>query len=426
MSLCFPLPILRAAIAFGSAIAVGSAVTDAAPGPLALTHVLREVAEQHPQVRAAQALADAEREKIARASAWDDPVAGVEFMRRDTLRPLRSDETEFSLSQKLPLTAQRPQRAALAKAEAAAAASRVPAQLSPLLIRATDAFYRLARARDLLDLTRRNDEILARAVAAMQERLADGAGDVTGVLLAETERVRLQEPVIALHREAAEAANTLNTLRGLPSETAIGALDSASDPAGAPLGSFADLRDQALAHRPELRAAEAQVTAAERATDLTRAWLPDPEVTVRARHLRGRRDPISEYDTALSISLPWLNREKYRAATREAQRRRDAAALDAVALRAQTLADLHDAWTRHEAAARSVALFRDRLAPLAERSLTAALTGLDSGKSGILELISAQKNLREVRNALVDAQAERSRALAIIGAMTGRNFFNSP
>ncbi len=410
----------------GALLTAPAAHARAADEPLALPRVLREVSEQHPQVRAAQALADAEREKIAQASAWADPVAGVEFMRRDTLRIFRSDETEFSLSQKLPLTAARRQRVALARAEAAAADSRVPAQLAPLLIRATDAFYRLARARDLLDLTRRNDEILARAVAAMQARLGDGAADVTGVLLAETERVRLLEPVIALEREAAEAANTLNTLRGLPPETAIGALDLTADPAGAPLGSFESLRDAALAHRPELRAAEARVTAAERATDVARAWLPDPEISVRARHLRGNRDPISEYDTALSISLPWLNREKYRAGTREAQRRRDAAAFDAVALRAQTLADLRDAWTRHEAAARSVALYRDRLSPLAERSLSAALTGLDSGKSGILELISAQKNLREVRNALVDAQAERSRALAVIDAMTGRIFFTQP
>ena len=44
---------------------------------LTLPRVLREVSEQHPQVRAAQALAAAEREKISQASAWDDPTVGV-------------------------------------------------------------------------------------------------------------------------------------------------------------------------------------------------------------------------------------------------------------------------------------------------------------------------------------------------------------
>lgn len=403
-----------------------SALAARADDKLTLARVLKDVGEQHPQVRAAQALAAAERERIPQASAWDDPTVGIEHMRRDNLRLLRADETELSVSQKLPVTAQRRQRVALAKAEAAVADSRVSAQVTPLVIQATDAFYRLARARALLELTRSNDEILARALSAVQARLASGTTDVTSVLLAETERARLQEPVIALEREIAEATTMLNTLRNLPPESAIGALDASVGPAAGTLGTFESLRDRALAYRPELRAADAQVTAADRATDVARAWLPDPEVVVRARHIRGSNNPISEYDTGLAISLPWINGGKYRASVREAQRRRDAAELDVALLRSQTVAELRDAWTRHESATRSVTLYQDRLLPLAERSLDAASTGLDSGKSGILELVSAQKNLREMRNALADAQSERARALAVIGAMTGQNFFTLP
>ncbi|HEX2851677.1 MAG TPA: TolC family protein [Opitutaceae bacterium] len=403
-----------------------SASAARADDKLTLARVLKDVGEQHPQVRAAQALAAADRERIPQASAWDDPTVGIEHMRRDNLRILRADETEFSVSQKLPVTSQRRQRVALAKAEAAVADSRVSAQVTPLVIQATDAFYRLVRARELLELTRSNDEILARALSAVQARLASGATDVTSVLLAETERARLQEPVIALEREIAEATTMLNTLRNLPPESAIGALDASVGPAAGNIGTFESLRDRALAYRPELRAADAQVTAADRATDVARAWLPDPEVTVRARHIRGTNSPISEYDTGLAISLPWINRGKYQASVREAQRRRDAAELDVALLRSRTVAELRDAWTRHESAMRSVTLYHDRLLPLAERSLGAASTGLDSGKSGILELVSAQKNLREVRNALADAQSERARALAVIGAMTGQNFFTLP
>lgn len=393
---------------------------------LTLARVLRDVSEQHPQVRAAESLAEAEREKVPQVSAWDAPTVGIEHMRQDNLRPLRADMTEFRVSQKLPLTAQRRQRVALAKADAVAAASRVRAKATPLLVQATDAFYRLARARELLVLTRNNDEILSRAVAALQARLADGAAKVSDVLLAETERARLQEPMIAFEREIADATTMLNTLRNLPPESAIGELDASVAPPTGTLDSFEALRERAIAYRPELRAAEAQIIAAERATDVARAWLPDPEVTVRARHLRGNNAPVSEYDTGVTISLPWVNRGKYQAGVREAQRRRDAAELDTAALRSATVAELRDAWTRYDSATRSVALYDERLVPLAERSIDAASTGLATGKTGILELLTAQRNLREVRNALADAQSERARAVAVIGAMTGQNLFSLP
>jgi outer membrane protein TolC len=62
---------------------------------------------------------------------------------------------------------------------------------------------------------------------------------------------------------------------------------------------------------------------------------------------------------------------------------------------------------------------------LAERALDAARTGLDSGRTGILELITAQRNLREMRNELAAAQADRARAVADLEAMTGRALFAS-
>ena len=393
---------------------------------LSLAQVLRDVSAQHPQVRAAQALAQAERERIPQASAWENTTVGVEIMRADTLRPYRYNEIEWSVSQALPLTAQRRRRVELAKAGARVAESDVAARLTPLLVQATDAFYHLVHARELLELTRRSDEILARAVSATQARLADGGASVSSVLLAETERVRLQEQVISYERDITEASTMLNALRNLPPETPIPPLEVAAGHSTTPIESFEALRERALAHRPELRAAEAKVTAADRATDMARSWLPDPEVMLRARKVKGNSEPISEYDTGIAFSVPWFNRGKYRAGVRESERRREAAELDVAALRSQTAAEIRDAWTKLQAATQSVALYEQRLAPLAERSLEAASTGLDSGKTGILELVAAQKNLRDVRNALAAARADRARQAAVLGAMTGQNLLMQP
>lgn len=388
--------------------------------PLTLARVLEEVRTENPRVRSAIARAEAERETIPQVSAWEDPTVGIESMRTDTLRPTTYSALEFSAAQKIPVTVARRRRVELAKAQANVAEREVSAQLVPLLIEAADAFFRLARARELLELTHQNDEILARAVAAVQARLAEGGSDVTNVLLAETERARLQEQIIELQRESAEATTLLNALRNLPPQTPIGSLAtnaSADEPA---FGTYESLQERALAFRPELRVAEAQITAAVRATEVARAWLPDPEVMVKTRRVKGSGDPISEYDVGVAISVPWIHRGKYHAAIRETQRRREAAELDAAALRTQTAAELRDAWTRYEAAQRLVTLYQGRLVPLADRAVEAARTGLDSGRTGILELITSQKNQREIRNALAGAHAERARALAKLEAMTGQ------
>lgn len=394
--------------------------------PLTLAQVLRDVSEQHPQVRSARAMAQAEKEKIPQASAWGDPTVGVEVMRERSTRLNHYDMIEWSVAQKLPVTSQRKRRTELAKAEAAAAASNVSAQLTPLLIEATDAYFHLVHARELLELTKGNDAVLSQAVQAVQAKLADGGGNVASVLLAETERARLQEQVISYEREINESTTMLNTLRNLPPDAPIGVVDIASIHRVRPVESFENLRAQALANRPELRAAEAKVTAADRATDLARSWIPDPEVMVRARTVKGTGGPVAEYDTGIAISVPWLNRGKYRASVRESQHRRDAAELDVAALRSKTLAELRDAWTKYDAADRAVKLHQEKLVPLAERSVDAARTGLDSGKSGLLELIAAQKNLRDVRNALVVAWADRARAGAMLASMTGQNPFTLP
>jgi cobalt-zinc-cadmium efflux system outer membrane protein len=388
---------------------------------LTLPQVLAEVSRANPQVLSARALASAEEEKITQEAAWEDPIFGIASMRSGTLSPTNYSALEFSFSQKLPVTATRRRRVALAKAQAAAAGKDIGAQNTPLIIAATDAFYRLAQAREQRELTRRSDEILQRAVEAVRSRLADGGASVAGVLLAETEQARLQEEFIAFDRECADAITELNRLRNLPAETLVGPIDATVSSAESSLPSFETLRDRALARRTEVQAAEARVTAADRATEVSQSWLPDPTVSVFARHLRGRNDPVNEYDAEVAIALPWLHRGKYRAAVREAQHRREAAELDAAALRSRTAAELREAWNAWQSADRSMKLYSERLVPLAERALDAARTGIDSGRSGMLELIAAEKNLREVRNGLANARAERARKFGLLRAMSGEN-----
>ncbi|OYV00634.1 MAG: hypothetical protein CFE26_23750, partial [Verrucomicrobiales bacterium VVV1] len=174
-----------------------------------------------------------------------------------------------------------------------------------------------------------------------RSRLATGGTDTSALLLAERERAQLQERLITLEREAADAAATLNVLRDLPPQAPVGDLATPPITSGEAFATLEAAQAHALAHRPELGEAEARITAASRAADVAaRAWRPDPEVMVKARHVQAGGRAINDYDTGFAVSLPWANNDKYRAAQREAARRREAAELDAAALRTRTAGEI--------------------------------------------------------------------------------------
>ncbi len=399
------------------ALLVSRAAADP-PAALTLEQVVADIRAHHPQLLADSARAAADRERIAQSTAWADPVAGLEIQRDTNNRLLSYDHAEFQLTQKIPLSGNRDRRRALATAEATVSAASVRTREWLLIADARDAFFQLLRAREQLALLRDTDRLLAQAADLVRSRLATGTGNLNSLLAAETERAQLHERVIALGREAADAAAKLNLARNLPAQSPVGELAPPALPAA--FATLEEAQARALARRPELREAEARIAVAELARDLAdRVWRPDPEVMLRARHANGASQAFDGYDTAVSVSLPWLNNSKYRSAQREADRRREAATLDAAALRTRTAADVREMWQRLVTSRENVELYRDRLLPLARSAVENTRSALVSGQSNLFDLVSAEKNLRAAQTSLANNLADYHRAAALLETLTG-------
>ena len=166
--------------------------------------------------------------------------------------------------------------------------------------------------------------------------------------------------------------------------------------------------------------ANARITAAQRAREVAdRAWRPDPEFMVKARHMNTGSRVIEGYDTGVAVSLPWFNNGRYRSAQREADRRREVAELDAAALRTKTAAEIRAMWQRIETARRNVELFRDRLLPLARQGADNARQGLVTGSTTVAELVIAQRSLIEAQTGLAASLADFHRFRAMLETLTG-------
>ncbi|MSU48121.1 MAG: TolC family protein [Opitutus sp.] len=413
-------------VPFLISLAVVAAATSGATAaePLALSQVMADVRANNPQLRSAAATAAADRERVNQSAAWEDPVAGVEIQRLTTNRINKYDAAEFSLSQKFPLSGNRERRRAVAAAEAGVSAATVRTRELMLVGEAREAFFQLLRAREQLALTRESDRLLAQATEIARSRLATGTGSVSGLFLAESERTRLQEKVIMLDREAADAAATLNTLRALPPQAPVAELAPPAPPgstdAPTAFASLEDAQAHAFAHRPDLQEANARITVAQRMRELAdRAWRPDPELMLKARHLSTGGRVIEGYDTGVAVSLPWFNDKKYRSAQREADRRREAAELDAGALRTKSAAEIRAMWQRIETARRNVELFRDRLLPLARQGADSVRQDLVTGKATIADLVTAQRTLIDAQTALAANLADFHRYHAMLHVLAG-------
>lgn len=385
--------------------------------PLTLERVLDEVRVRNPDIGAAQARAAARRERATQAAAWEDPVVGLELQRADT-RLFNYDTLELQLTQKLPLSGNLARRRALASAEAAAAEATVQTRRAQRVNEARAAFFQLLRVREQLQLLRGTERLLGQATEVMQSRAASGSADTISLLAAETERATLQREIIALERDEATAVAALNVARDLPADTPVGEL--AEPELRAPFASFEAARAAALEHRPELREAEATITAAARNVEVAaRAGRPDPEVMVKAHRLNGGNRVLEDYSTGVAISVPWFNRAKYRAAEREALRTREAAELDAAALRTRTAGEVRDAWEAMNAQQRTIAVYQDKLLPLARSAVEAARAGLVTGRNTVGELIAAEKSLRDAQTQVSIARAAYERAIVVLQTLTG-------
>jgi outer membrane protein TolC len=404
------------------ATAIGAAISivrgESASAPLTLDAVIADIRGRHPEIRSAAALAAADRERVTQATAWADPVAGVEAQRMNNRELFRYDALELQLSQKIPLSGNQARRRSLAAAEADVSSATTRTREFTLILAARDAFFRLYLARVQLAALARSEHLLSQAVELVRARIASGATETAALLAAERQRAELQERIEQLRLEASDAATRLNTARDVAPQSEIPELQL-------PARHFAvstveEAQRLALQHRPELGEAAARISAAVRNQDLAaRAWRPEPEVMLKARHANASGRAIIDYDTGIALSIPWANSGRYRSQQREAARRREAAELDEAALRTRTAGDVQQAWQQMTTARTNATLYRMSVLPLARQSAESVRAALITGKATLLELTSAQRELVEAEARLAGYEIEAQQYAELLAALCG-------
>lgn len=388
------------------------------PKFLDIEQMVREVLDNNPSIKAARTNWEAMKERVPQAKAWEDLRAGVDVERMGTTRFDTFTDNEWMVSQSIPLTGKNLVRGRVALAEAKASFLEVRRKELELTSRARTAYLRLANAYAQQDLNIKNQELIQQFTKISRAKYESGAQTLADILISETDLAKLEEANVGIKRQISDEESQINVLMHRKAHSPLG---KPSMPRFKPLDLKLD-RIQALAleNRPDLAIAQAKIDSAKSKLDLSkREWIPDPEIRVEARQYNGSGKGISEYDTGIFFTIPWLNPGKYSAGVREAEKMNESAGLELDASQTETLGMVRDQLKKIETFHHHYELFRDKILPLAEQTVNAKRLGYETDKNGFLDLITAQRSLQEIESMSLQHLTDYLTAVAELEAVVG-------
>ena len=364
---------MKSGPSFALFLAACSAAFAAEPASLTLAEVFAAIRARHPALVAADASAEAARARIDQEKAWADPRLTLSANRAETgfasetTNPARVNELEVMISQEIPLGGRPRLRAQAASAEAGVASAEARRREWMLLNEARLAFTRLAAADERLAVNARLRENLDQTRVLTRLAYEAGLRPQSELLSLEADHARLDADRAELEGRRAQEAASLNALMLRPAGAAVPAL-ALPEPAE-PALALPDAVARAREFSPGIAVALRETEAAQARLALVRKnRIPDPELSLTARRMRGSGDVIGSYDTAVSFSLPWVQPGRTRAELSEARARVAAARAETEAGEAEIAGRVASVHARASATFAQIARYRDELLPLVRAS----------------------------------------------------------
>ena len=393
---------------------------DSPPATLSLSAITESVLANNPAIKEARAKWEAMKQRVPQAAAWDDlKISASTRLGRfvDVATNSFTDQT-LSVEQMIPLSGRNQSRSRIAAAEALGGLEELRRKELDVVGKARAAYFRLAKGYALLELLRTNTSSLHQTLDITRAKLEVGSQSQTDVLVAENEVTRIEEARRDLLRGISEDETQIKVLTNRDPFSQLGR--PAASGTHSALPPVERLRSLLFSNRPEVRMAEAGVTAAKAKLELAkREWIPDPALSITAQRYNGASQGISEVSAGISFSVPWLNGKKYQAGENEAQRGVEAAERALEGARTEALGMLRDQLRKIETFHHHVELFGERLIPTARQIEQANRTNYEGGKTGFLELVLAGRALREVEAMHRQHQAEYEMAVAELEVLVG-------
>jgi cobalt-zinc-cadmium efflux system outer membrane protein len=331
------------------------------------------------------------------------------------LFPVGPKQLEWTLQFPFEALWQRPRRVAAAQFNAQAVGQRLVWDALTLVAQTRSAHADAVIADRRLQLTIENADLAQRLAGIIEARLR--AGDISELeaRAARSDAARVQVVRRAVEHDRNLARLTLAAILGLDTladqfqPVAGDVLDPTS------CGAEAARLEEALASRPDVRAAEIGIEAAaqrarwERSRVLTLIGILDAN---------GSGEEGFELGPGVSGDLPIFFRNQGAASRAEAEIER--ASRQYAAVRNQVAADVRSAGVRVQQAQQAIAAWRDDIVPSLEVEQRQAESAYQAGEVPLFSLLDVSRRLVDGRLQLLNAEADLQRATIALERSIGR------
>lgn len=396
--------------------------------PGALHDLVAEVLAHNPDLAALKATAAGASERPAQVSSLPDPMLGVTVFPQSPQTRVGPQTVGLSLSQRFPWFGKQGLRGRAAGADAMSADARVQAARLALVTETRRLYYELAFVVTSQEIVQEDRTTLIHYEELARSRYAAGKGLEQAVVKLQAEISKSEARLLDLQTRQAGLLAQVNALRDR-TEGATVAVDSLPAFPKVELDA-ATLRSRALALRPEIAAARAQVSKGGILLDLSRKknW-PDFTLGLSYTFVGKRDDPAGLASPppdngsdilgiSAGISLP-LWRGAIDAAENEAAQHRLAAEESYRSTATKINRSLDDLLRRVPLAWDRLRLYEDVLELQATQSLRSAESAYAATTADALDLLDAERVLLEVRIAAARARADYAIALARLEGTVG-------
>jgi outer membrane protein TolC len=395
-----------------------------AQAPLSLSEAVIEAMAKNPEIQVLQRRLEVASARAKQAPYLEDPEIAIQFGGVPFSQPTnlnQADNTSIGIRQKLPFFGKLGLKEKIAEQEAKVVDQELRAKEREIISMVKMAYADFFMAQRSIEILREQLEIMHTIIGATESRYRVGRVTQQDVFKAQLEQSELLNQLIVAEEDSNAATVKLNTAMYRPPRTPI---QIAADLALPDVASTASSIDElALANRPELRGAEEQIARTERMHELADRNRKFPDFMVGWDYVRMPTDMKKDrYGAMVNISIPFspwtIGRRNYEVEESLAEIR--AAKSNRDAIRNTTLKQVGESLSKVQAAKRSVQLYREGLLSQAELSFRSALAAYQTGRVEFVNLLEAQRALREARMGYYKATVSLLQNLADLERAVGR------
>jgi outer membrane protein, heavy metal efflux system len=405
------------------AAAQPSSVFATAPGtpgaqqPLDLATALALADGASPRLRIAESQVEGARSGVLTARQYPNPEA-LASAGQQNARVTNAPNGSLGLiglSQQIDLPMVREPR--IRGAEAGVEGSELALAETRLVVRANvkQAFYDALRRKAEFELALENQRLFQQIRDRIAVRVNVGEAPRFELTRADAELSTAANVTNSARLRVAQAVATLRAVIGAPLPPDFEPVGSLQPPPALP--SLVVLREEALLRYPAIPRADAEVKRAQARLETERA-LRIPQPTLRADY---EREPeVDKYRIGISIPIPIFNQRQGQIG--EAVAAFQQATLTAEQTRIEVRAAMEAAYSRYEVAATQIAQFEGGLLKQAESALSVAEAAFRFGERGFIDVLDAQRVLRQVRNDFLAARFDQQAALVEIERLRAADY----